>query len=209
MKELTERQREIATFISEYLEENSYAPSVRDIAEHFQISAKAAHDHVKALERKQVIRTAEGLSRSMEVISQDFAPNREMVEVPLLGDIAAGSPIMSEENWNGSIMFPAAMLKNTKDMYYALRVRGESMIGVGIYDGDLAIIRHCASADPGDIVVASVGENSAITLKRFFLKNNMVELRAENPEIGPIFTNDCQVHGKLYMIVRNYEEKAW
>lgn len=209
MKELTERQKEIASFIRSFILENGYAPTVRDIAENFQISAKAAHDHVKALERKQVIKTAEGLSRSMEVISQDFAPNKEMIEVPLLGSIAAGRPIMSEENWEGSIPFPASMLKNHNDTYYALHVRGESMIGAGIYDGDLAIIRHCSTANTGEIVVASVGEESAITLKRYYPHSNAIELRAENPEIGPIFTSDCQIHGKLYMIIRDYGDRAW
>ncbi len=210
MKELTDRQREIANFIRSFMVENGYAPSVRDVAAGFGISAKAAHDHIRALERKQVIKTSEGLSRSLEVISSEYAVNPEVIEVPLLGDIAAGKPLLSEENWNGSLQLPSSMFKNHKDMFYALKVHGESMIGIGIYDGDIAIIRHCESAPTGAIVVAKVGDEiQGLTLKRYFPGPNMVELRAENPNYGPIRTKDCEIHGTLQMIIRDYEVKGW
>ncbi|AEC02792.1 transcriptional repressor LexA [Parasphaerochaeta coccoides] len=207
MKELTARQKEIASYISSFITENGYSPSVRDVASHFHFSPKAAHDHLCALERKGVIRRNEaGLSRTMEVISEQYAPFQEMINVPVLGNIAAGKPIMSEENMEDTVPIPASMLKRTPDPYYALKVRGESMVGAGIFDGDLAIIRHATTARNGDIVVASVGEmeSNAITLKRFYRDAHMIELRAENPEIGPIRTTDCQIHGTLFLLIRNY-----
>lgn len=207
MKELTTRQKEIAAYISSFISENGYSPTVRDVGGHFQFSPKAAHDHLCALERKGVIKRHEGgLSRTMEVISEQYAPFQEMVNVPVLGSIAAGKPIMSEENIEDTVPIPASMLKRSPEPYYALKVRGESMIGAGIFDGDLAIIRHATSARNGDIVVASVGEteSTAITLKRFYRDSHVVELRAENPEIGPIRTTDCQIHGTLFLLIRNY-----
>ncbi len=207
MKELTERQKEIASYITSFIVSNGYSPTVRDIGSHFNFSPKAAHDHICALERKGVLRKNEaGLSRTLEIISEQYAPFQEMVNIPVLGSIAAGKPIMSEENIEYTLPLPASMLKKSPEPYYALKVRGESMIGAGIYDGDMAIIRHATSARNGDIVVASVGENeeSAITLKRFYKDSQTIELRAENPEIGPIRTTDCQIHGTLFLLIRNY-----
>ncbi len=125
MRELTDRQKAIATFISSYIKENNYAPSVRDIAENFQFSVKAAHDHLKALEAKQVIKTTGGVSRSIEVIGEEFFPPREeLIQIPVIGSIAAGAPpLMSEENTDFILNIPATMLRTTRNTYFALKIR--------------------------------------------------------------------------------------
>lgn len=205
MHELTERQRDVATFISTFIKQNNYAPSVRDIADHFTFSVKAAHDHLKALEAKQVIKTTGGISRSIEVIGQEFFPREEMIQVPLIGSIAAGKPLMSEENTEYMISLPATMLRNTRNTYFALKVRGESMIDEGIFDGDIAIIKKCEVAETGEIIAASVGEDErGITLKLYYPSNGYIELRPANASMGPIITRSCKIHGKLHLLIRTY-----
>lgn len=208
MKNLTERQAEVAGFIQNFIETNGYSPSVREIAANFSISVKAAHDHIKALERKEVIRSTGSLSRTLEVISDEFSPSKDVVTIPLLGHIAAGTPVLAEENWETELSFPATMITGS-GLHYALRVRGDSMEGAGILDGDIALVRHCIAADNGDIVVARVGEDASVTLKRYFRHAHAIELRPENPSYGPIFTKDCQIHGKLLMIIRDYGSQSW
>ncbi len=205
MRELTQRQKDVATFISTFIKENNYAPSVRDIADNFQFSVKAAHDHLKALEAKQVIKTKSGISRSIEVIGSDFFPREEMIQIPLIGSIAAGAPLMSEENTEYLLSLPATMLRNTRNTYFALRIRGESMIEEGIFDGDIAILRKCEVADTGDIVAATVGEEEmGITLKYYYPSNGNIELRPANSTMGPIITRSCKIHGKLHLLIRSY-----
>jgi repressor LexA len=206
MREITDRQKAIATFISSYIKENNYAPSVRDIADHFHFSVKAAHDHLKALEAKQVIKTTGGISRSIEVIGEEFFPREELIQVPVLGSIAAGAPLMSEENTDFMLNIPATMLRTTKNTYFALKIRGESMIEDGIYDGDIAIIRKCDVAERGDIVAASIGDDQpGITLKGYYPGKGSVELRPANASMGPIITRSCKIHGKLHLLIRNYQ----
>jgi repressor LexA len=205
MRELTERQKEVASYISIFIRKNNYAPSVRDIAEHFQFSVKAAHDHLKALEAKSVIKTTEGISRSIEVIGEDYSPRAEMLEIPVIGTIAAGLPLMSEQNTEYLLNIPITMLPNPHFSYFALKVRGESMIEAGIFDGDIAILKKCETANSGDIVAASVGEEEqGITLKGYYPSNGNIELRPANSSMGPIITRSCRVFGKLSLLIRNF-----
>ncbi|NCC64845.1 MAG: repressor LexA [Spirochaetia bacterium] len=205
MRELTQRQKDIAFFISKFIRENNYAPSVRDIAQHFQFSVKAAHDHLKALEAKQVIKTTGGVSRSIEIIGEDFFPREELIQVPVIGSIAAGRPLMSEENTEYCLNLPTTMLKNTRNTYFALKIKGDSMIEEGIFDGDIAVIRKCEVAQSGDIVAATVSdEEPGITLKEYRPQKGYVELRPANATMGPIITRSCKIHGKLQLLIRNY-----
>lgn len=205
MRELTQRQKDIATFISSFIKDNTYAPSVRDIAQHFKFSVKAAHDHLKALEAKQVIKTTGGVSRSIEVIGEDFFPRDELIQVPLIGSIAAGSPLMSEENTEYNLNLPVTMLRNSRHTYFALRIKGDSMIEEGIYDGDIAILRKSEVANTGDIVAATVSdEEPGITLKEYHPAKGYIELRPANASMGPIITRSCKIHGILHLLIRNY-----
>jgi repressor LexA len=204
MKGLTDRQREVLDFIKRYIESNSYAPAVRDIAKQFGITVKAAHDHLKALERKGAIHSSEGISRSTGVVGFSPAPTIETISIPVLGATAAGLPILAEENKEFELHIPTTLIPG-KGPYFALHVEGDSMVDAGILDGDLAIIKQTGNANNGEIVVARVGEENRVTLKRFYLTSNAIELRPENPKYGSLYSKDVTVLGKLHMIIRDYE----
>ena len=207
MKGLTKRQLEVAQFIENYFEENGYAPSVRNIADHFGFSPKAAFDHMTALKKKSIIKTADNLPRSLSIIKKTSRKDEDIIKVPVLGTTAAGAPIMSEEAYDGSVPIPVGLLGSAeKDNLYALRVRGDSMIEDGINDGDLAIIIRTKVANNGDIVAASIGEEEeyGITLKHFYRNAERYELRPANSAYKSLVSNHCEIHGKLLMIIRNY-----
>ena len=205
IRPLTNRQRDVATFITTFIKQNSYPPSVREVAEHFSFSVKAAHDHLKALEAKRVIRTTPGSSRSIEIIAEEFMETEEVIEVPVIGTIAAGKPLLSEENTDYLLKVPVSMLKGARDTYFALKVRGESMIEKGIFDGDIAIIKKVQSAHSGAIVAATVEDGEeGITLKGYYPGEDMIELRPANPTMGPIFTRSCRVHGTLQLLIKDF-----
>lgn len=204
MKPLTQRQQEVLDFIKNYIEINSYAPAVRDIAKAFDITVKAAHDHLKAIERKGWIHSSEGISRSTGVVG--FSPSQkvETISVPVLGATAAGLPILAEENREYDLQLPTSLIPG-KGAYFALHVEGDSMVEAGILDGDLAIIKQTNEAKNGEIVVARVGDENRVTLKRFFKTTNAIELRPENSKYGSLFSKDIMVLGKLQLILRDYE----
>lgn len=204
MKRLTDRQQQVLEFIKQYIEENSYAPAVRDIAKAFEITVKAAHDHLKALERKGVIHSSEGISRSTGVVGFSPSAKVETISVPVLGATAAGLPVLAEENKEYDLQVPASLIPG-KGPFFALHIEGDSMMDAGILDGDLAIIRQTSNADNGEIVVARVGEDNRVTIKRFFLTSHAIELRPENPKYGSIYSKDITILGKLQMIIRDYE----
>lgn len=199
MKSITKRQSEVLDLIKRYLELHRFPPTIREISEHFSISVKGAYDHVKALEKKGFIRCNTNRSRAIEVL--DGRGDEAVARVPLLGQVAAGRPVFAEENYEGTVPVPQQLL-NTGD-HFALHVRGDSMTGAGIMDGDIAVIRQQPTANNGDIVVALLDDS--VTIKRFFREKNRVRLQAENPEYPPIYTQELSVLGKLAHLVRNYE----
>jgi repressor LexA len=204
MKELTQRQRDVLDFITEYIRNHTYPPTIREIGEHFTISVKGAYDHVEALRKKSFLRLGDKRSRTIEVIKANDDPavaNAPVVAIPLLGTVAAGRPILSEENWEGSIPIHHSLLKKNTQ-YFALKVRGDSMTGVGIVDGDIAVIEKQESAENHEIVVALVDE--AITLKRFYKEANRVRLDPENAKYKPIYTQNARILGRLAHIIRSY-----
>ena len=201
MKGLTKRQKEVVEFIRDYIQEHSYPPTIRDIASNFSISVKAAFDHVKALEKKQVIKSDMNRSRSLEILSDEFSPIHEALAIPLLGSVAAGMPLLTEENLDGTLSISSEMLGNGN--FFALKVKGDSMINAGIFDGDFAIIKQTNTASNGDIVVAWVQED-AVTLKRLFIEKNRVRLQAENDAYPPIYTQDVRIVGQLQLVIRDY-----
>ncbi|MDR1837523.1 MAG: transcriptional repressor LexA [Treponema sp.] len=201
MKELTKRQKEVISFIADYLKKHSYPPAIREIAEYFSISVKGAHDHVTALRKKGFLKHADKRPRTMGLIHAVHEELSEFVEIPLLGSVAAGVPILAEENFNGNIMLHRSMLRKNKK-YFALKVRGDSMSGTGILEGDTAIIEEQKTVHNGEIAVAVIDE--AITLKRFFRESSRIRLQAENPSYKPIFSQDVKILGRLSGIIRNY-----
>jgi repressor LexA len=177
---------------------------MREIGEHFVISVKGAYDHVEALRKKGFIRLGDKRSRTIEIIKpkkDTDADDIPVIEVPLLGTVAAGRPILSEENWEGSIPIHHSLLKKNFQ-YFALKVRGDSMTGAGIMDGDIAVIEKQESAENREIVVALVDD--AVTLKRFFKESNRVRLEPENSNYQPIYTQNARILGRLAHIIRSY-----
>jgi repressor LexA len=201
MKELTQRQKEVLSFIAGYINQHNYPPTIREIGDFFSISVKGAHDHVTALKRKGVLKQADKRSRTMELVGEGRSSLNRLVEIPLLGTVAAGVPILSEENWDGTVQINDALLKKNRK-YFALRVRGDSMVGAGIMDGDTAVIEKQTIAKNGEIVVAVVDE--AVTLKRFFKEAKRVKLQAENVSYPPIYSQNVRLLGRLAHIIRSY-----
>lgn len=203
MKELTERQREVLSFISAFTKAHTYPPTIREIADHFSISVKGAYDHLSALKKKGYLRLADKRSRTIEVVHDKTEHERteQPVQIPILGTVAAGKPILAEENWEGTISVPPSLVKKQGE-YFALNIRGDSMIEAGIMDGDLAVIEKRETAHNGEIVVAVVDD--AVTLKRFYKESNRIRLQPENSAYSPIYCQDVRVLGRLSCIIRSY-----
>lgn len=198
MKNLTERQEAILGFIVEFLNEHGYPPTFREIGAQFSILPKAARAHVTALVKKGMLKVRDHSSRSIEVLVDEPADFRD---IPIVGEVAAGKPIMSEENVNETLRVHSSMLKDSA-AYFAMKVRGDSMTGAGILHGDIVLIEKKETADNGQIVVAVTGE--AVTLKRFFRDHSRIRLQAENPAYQPIFTTEAHIVGVLTLSMRRY-----
>ncbi len=199
MKSLTQRQQEVLDFIAGFVEDHAYPPTIREIADRFDISVKGAYDHVKALEKKGKLKLGENRSRALEIVAKE-RPERSVIDLPLLGAVAAGKPILADENFAGTVPVPAELVRHAP--CFALTVRGDSMKDAGIFNGDIAIIEERQSADNGEIVVAMLDDS--VTLKRFFRENNRVKLVAENAAYSPIYTQDVRIVGRLRGLIRKY-----
>ena len=206
MKELTKRQKEVLSFIAGYIKKHSYPPTIRDIADHFTMSVKGAYDHVAALKRKKYLKQNDNRSRTMELVQAKVDEDLgTAAKIPIVGTVAAGIPILTEENIEGFITLDHSALKKNRT-YFAVKVRGDSMTGAGIMDGDLAIIEKRHVVENGDIAVAVVDD--AFTLKRFYkVANNNIKLVAENPKLKPMIHRGehVRLEGRLVQIVRYYK----
>lgn len=201
MKTLTARQKLILEFLKSYIEQHRYPPSIREISERFSISVRGAYDHIKALERKKYVKMDSNHYRSLMIVNQEPYRTEQIFRIPLLGSVAAGKPLFSEENWERYIAVPAELIG--KGNHFALRVQGDSMIGAGIFNGDLALVRQQPDAENGELVVAMVED--AVTLKRLFKEKNRIKLQSENPAYPPIYTQNLRILGRLVHLIRSYE----
>lgn len=195
------RQCQIYNFIKSQIKEKGYPPSVREICAAVGLkSTSTVHSYLEKLEKRGFIKRDATKSRTIEVIEK--CHKKEMIEVPIIGTITAGMPIMAVENIEDYFPLPMNYIKNKKDIFM-LKVKGESMVDGGILDGDLSLIEKVDSAENGDIVVALI-ENEA-TLKRFFKEKNHIRLQPENKSMSPIIVNDCKIIGRLIGIYRQYD----
>jgi repressor LexA len=204
MKEATERQKEVLDFIAGYIHSNAYPPTIRDVADHFSISVKGAHDHLSALRKKGYLRQGDKKSRTLMPVKPVNEEN-EFENIPILGTVAAGRPILAVENMEGSIRLHRSMLKNGKN-YFALRVKGDSMEKAGIMDGDTAVIVQQNVVRNGEIAVVMLEDS--VTIKRFYRESTRIRLQPEspNPMHTPIYySRDLQILGKLAYVFRSYE----
>ena len=203
MRQITDRQKEVLSFISDFTEKNVYPPTVREISEQFNVSLRAVQDHIAALQKKGYLVTEQKRSRSIRVLVDERKKEDSLFvsKVPLLGTVAAGKPLLCEENLDGYVNLTEPFIRPGKS-YFALRVRGTSMIDAGILEGDLAVIEQANTALDGQIVVAVLDD--AITLKRYYKESSRVRLQPENSAMQPIYCQDVRIVGILSNIVRTY-----
>ncbi len=203
MKQITERQKEVLDFIADFTATNIYPPTVREISSHFEISLRAVQDHLAALQKKGYISTEQKKSRSIRLLvdGQNRAEHTFVSKIPLLGTVAAGKPLLCAENLDGYVNLTEPFIRPGKN-YFALRVRGTSMIEAGILEGDLAVIEQTEYAVDGQIVVAVL--DNAITLKRYYKESSQIRLQPENSAMQPIYCTDVRIVGILSNIVRTY-----
>ena len=201
MRKTTKRQEEVLEFIAKYLQEHGYSPTIREVASHFSISVKGADDHLKALKKKGLLRQGDNKPRTMKLVKAR-AEEKDFREVPILGTVSAGRPVLTEENMDGSIRLHKSLFKNSKE-YFALQVRGDSMEEAGIMDGDTAVIEYQPTVQNGEIAVVMMDDS--VTLKTFYRENTRIKLQPENKKYSPIYcTGDVRVLGKLAHIFRSY-----
>jgi repressor LexA len=200
--DLTKRQQEIFDFIKRYSAKYGYPPTVRDIGKAVGLaSSSTVHAHLANLEKIGLLRRDPTKPRAIELLDRATASVQAFVRpgLPLVGQVAAGQPVLAEENIEEYINTPA--FAGGDDGAYLLRVRGESMKDIGIIEGDLVVVRPQETANDGDIVVALVGEEA--TVKRFFQEADHVRLQPENSEMEPIRSRDVKVLGRVVGLMRN------
>ncbi len=200
---LTKRQKQILDYIEEFIDDKGYAPSFEEIAEDFGYSSLATvHEHLSNLERKGYIRKSYNESRSIELVSQSAPVG--MVELPLLGLVAAGLPIEAIES-RETLGVPPDMPRRGRENF-VLQVQGDSMIDEQIRDGDFIVVSSQASAEDGEMVVALVGGDSATVKKLYREPGNRIRLQPANPTMQPIFVNadDVLIQGVVVGVIRKY-----
>lgn len=204
MKELTDKQISILNYIEGYIIGQGYPPTIREIGDKFQITAKGAYDHLKAIEKKGFIKCEKNRSRAIELLksSNGIAPilNFNTVNIPLVGRVAAGLPLLAEENVEEYLSFPRSLIPEGD--VFALRVTGDSMKDAGIHDGDIAMIKKQDFAGDGEIVVALIEDEA--TLKYFYKEAKRIRLEPANKAYKPIFAQEVIILGILSGVYRQY-----
>ncbi|MEE1242380.1 transcriptional repressor LexA [Frisingicoccus sp.] len=198
--ELTEKQKQILEYIKSETLLKGYPPSVREICQAVHLkSTSSVHAHLSTLEDKGYIRRDPTKPRAIEIIDDEFAlTRREMTNVPIIGTVTAGEPILAQENIEDYFPIPVEYLPNA--VVFMLKVRGDSMINAGIYNGDTVIVEQRSTAKNGDIVVAML--NDSATVKRFYKENGYYRLQPENDTMDPILCDHVDILGKVIGLVR-------
>lgn len=197
---ISDKQKEILEYMKQEILNKGYPPTVRDICEAVHLkSTSSVHSHLETLEKNGYIRRDPTKPRAIEIIDDNFnLTRREMVNVPLVGRVAAGEPILATENIESYFPVPAEFMPNAET--FMLKVKGESMINVGILDGDQILVERCSSARNGDTVVALVDDSA--TVKTFYKEANHIRLQPENDTMDPIIVDNCEILGKVFGVFR-------
>ena len=202
MVDVKDKQSEIYEFLKTYTEAKGYPPSVREICEAVSLrSTSTVHGHLKRLEKKGMIKRDPSKPRALE-IGELSASKKEMINIPIVGKITAGLPILATENIEDTFPIPLDYIKHDNELFM-LRVSGQSMVNVGIRDNDLAIIESTQNAINGEIVVALIDDSA--TIKTFFKEKDHIRLQPENDTMEPILVDDCKILGKLVGIFRSFK----
>lgn len=203
-EDLSSKQIDILNFIINQAQTKGYPPSVREICKAVDLkSTSTVHGHLEKLEKKDYIRRDPSKPRAIEILNKnkDFNlyDNQEIINVPIVGSVTAGEPILAIENIEDTFPLPASLLKGAASPFM-LRVKGESMIDAGIHDGDFILVKQQSSAENGDIVIALL--NQEATVKRFFKEKDYIRLQPENEFMAPIITKDVVILGKVIGLYR-------
>ena len=198
---LNENQIKILEYLKEFNLKKGYPPSIREICKAVGYkSTSSVYKHLNILEEEGYIRKDSSKPRAIEILEEDKEIQRNNKTIPLLGEIVAGMPALAQENIYDYYSIPEDLINNGDFM---LRVRGDSMIGIGIYEGDYVIVQSQTSAINGDIVVALVNNEEA-TLKRFYKEKDSIRLQPENPSMDPIYSKDVQILGVVRSLYRRF-----
>ena len=197
---ITKKQTEILEYIKSQILNKGYPPSVRDICTAVNLkSTSSVHAHLETLEKNGYIRRDPTKPRAIEIIDDNFnLTRREVVNVPLIGQVSAGQPLLAVENITSYFPIPAEFIP--KEEVFMLNVKGESMVNAGIYDGDQIIVKQQSTASNGEIVVALVDDSA--TVKRFYKENGHIRLQPENDFMEPIIVDSCEIIGKVIGLIR-------
>jgi len=200
MEQLSEKQKKILEFIKKELHQKGYPPSVREICDAVGFkSTSTVHGYLERLEKKGVIRRDPTKPRAIEILEDTtFISKKELVNVPIVGKVTAGQPILAVENIEDTFPLPVEYVHNSK--VFMLNVVGESMINAGILDGDRVIVRQQNYASNGDIVVALLDDEA--TVKRFYKEKDHIRLQPENPYMDPIIVHEVKILGKVIGLFR-------
>lgn len=203
-KRISKKQKEILEYIKSQILSRGFPPSVREICEAVHLkSTSSVHSHLEMLEKNGFIRRDPTKPRAIEILDDEFGlTRREMVNIPMIGTVAAGQPILAEENIEGYFPVPVEFVPN--DQTFMLRVKGDSMINAGILSGDQVLVRQTGTASNGDIVVAMIGEGA--TVKTFYKEKDHIRLQPENDTMDPIIVgNEVQILGKVFGVFRLFK----
>jgi repressor LexA len=199
---ITKKQEEILDYIKDEILKRGYPPAVREICEAVDLkSTSSVHAHLETLEKNGYIRRDPTKPRAIEIVDDSFQMVRhEMTSIPIIGTVAAGQPILAEQNIEGYFPIPAEMVPNAEA--FVLKVKGDSMINVGIFNGDQIFVECCSTARNGDTVVALVDDSA--TVKTFYKEKGYIRLQPENDNMEPIIVQDCIILGKVFGVFRLY-----
>ncbi|MCR5000878.1 MAG: transcriptional repressor LexA [Lachnospiraceae bacterium] len=197
---ITAKQQEILDFIKKKTLERGYPPAVREICEAVKLrSTSSVHAHLETLEKNGYIRRDPSKPRAIEIMDDSFQMVRqEMTSIPIVGQVAAGLPILAEQNINGYFPLPVDIVPNNE--VFVLKVKGESMINIGIMDGDQIFVECTETARNGDVVVALIDDSA--TVKTFYKEEGHIRLQPENDTMDPIIVDNCQIIGKVFGVFR-------
>ncbi len=197
---ITKKQSEILAFMKDQILAKGYPPSVREICEAVNLkSTSSVHAHLETLEKNGYIRRDPTKPRAIEICDDSFQMVRqEMTSIPIVGTVAAGQPILAQQNIEGYFPIPMEMAPNAES--FVLKVKGDSMINVGIFSGDHIFVERTNVARNGDTVVALVDDSA--TVKTFYKENGHIRLQPENDTMDPIILDDCEILGKVYGVFR-------
>lgn len=197
---ITDKQREILEYIKKEILNRGYPPTVRDICEAVNLkSTSSVHYHLETLEKNGYIRRDPTKPRAIEIVDDNFnLTRREFANVPLIGQVAAGQPLLAVENIESYFPIPTEFMPNAES--FMLKVKGESMINAGIFDGDNILVEKCDNVHNGDIVVALIDDSA--TVKTFYKEDGHIRLQPENDTMDPIIVPDCKIVGKVFGVFR-------